>query len=133
VSGSVRESSPRNERLGVGLRQPAGILATSEPIAASSRLMTAAERLPPPPRCSVGHDLGRGVNFAPIRIEDTHRDGVRRPINLGHKRDGAGDASCVGAPFPKDVGRIVKELDSVLHVPSSRRSVATLEHPRDRY
>jgi hypothetical protein len=31
------------------------------------------------------------------RIEDTHRDGVRRPINLGHKRDGARDASCVGA------------------------------------
>jgi hypothetical protein len=113
--------------------QPVSHLAASEPSQHQPPLMTAAERLPPPPRCSVGHDLGRGVNFAPIRIEDTHRDGVRRPINLGHKRDGAGDASCVGAPFPKYVGRIVKELDSVLHVPSSRRSVATLEHPRDRY
>jgi hypothetical protein len=55
------------------------------------------------------------VNLVTVRIEDSHRDGVRRPINLGHKRDGARDASCVGAPFPKDVGRAVKELDSVLH------------------
>jgi hypothetical protein len=61
----------------------------------------------------------RGMNLAPIRIEDTHRDGARRPINVGHKRDGARDASCVGAPFPKDVGRTVEELDSVLHDPSS--------------
>jgi hypothetical protein len=60
-------------------------------------------------------DLGRGVNLAPVRIEDSHRDGVRRPINLGHKRDGACDASCVGPPFPKDVGRAVEELNSVLH------------------
>ena len=79
---------------------------------------------------SVALDLG--MNLAPIRIEDTHRDGARRPINVGHKRDGARDASCVGAPFPKDVGRTVEELDSVLHDPSPRRSVATLEHSRPR-
>jgi hypothetical protein len=36
--------------------------------------------------------------LAAVRIEDSHRDGVRRLINLGHKRDGARDASCVGAP-----------------------------------
>jgi hypothetical protein len=90
--------------------------------------------LPPPHKCSVGPvDLGRGVNLFAVRIENTHRDGARRPIRVDDKRDGARDASCVGAPFPKDVGRTVKELDSVLHVPSSRRSVATLEHPRDRY
>jgi hypothetical protein len=38
-----------DERLGVGLRQPADVLAASQAIASSSRLMTAAERLPPPP------------------------------------------------------------------------------------
>jgi hypothetical protein len=59
--------------------------------------------------------LGRGVNLAPIRIEYAHRDGARWPIKLGHKRDDARDASCVGAPFPEDVGRTVEELDSVLH------------------
>jgi hypothetical protein len=55
------------------------------------------------------------MNLAPVRIEYAHRDGARWPINVGHKRDGARDASCVGAPFPKDVGRAVEELDSVLH------------------
>jgi hypothetical protein len=94
----------------------------------------APRRLPPPPKCSVGPaDLGCAVNLFAVRIEDTHRDGARRPIRVDDKRDRARDASCVGAPFPKDVGRTVKELDSVLHVPSSRRSVATPEHPRDRY
>jgi hypothetical protein len=54
------------------------------------------------------------VNLVTVRIEDSHRDGVRRPINLGHKRD-APETLRALAPFPKDVGRAVKELDSVLH------------------
>jgi hypothetical protein len=55
------------------------------------------------------------MDLAPIRIEYTDRDGARWPINVGHKGDGARDASCVGAPFPKDAGRPVEELDAKLH------------------
>ena len=34
----------------------------------------------------------RGMNLAPVQVEHAHRDGARRSINLGHKRDGTRDA-----------------------------------------
>jgi hypothetical protein len=60
------------------------------------------------------------MNLPAIRIEHPNCGGVRRPIHVDHKRDGVRDASCVGAPFPKDAGRTIEKLDSVLHAHTLR-------------
>jgi hypothetical protein len=71
------------------------------------------QRAAPPLTLRIALDFR--MNLSPIRIEHPHGDSARRPINVDYKRDGTRDASCVGAPFPKDAARTVKKLDAVLH------------------
>ena len=60
---------------------------------------------------ALGVAFDRGVNLAPFA--SSMRIVTARAVD--HKRDGPCEASCVGAPFPKDAGRRVNESDPVLH------------------
>jgi hypothetical protein len=43
--------------------------------------------------------LDIGMNHPPVRVEHAHGDGVGRPVQIGHKRNGAVSASSVGDQF----------------------------------
>jgi hypothetical protein len=55
------------------------------------------------------------MNLAPVRIEHAHGDGVRRPVNVDHKRNRASGAMSVGDQFANHGRRRVEKLDSALH------------------
>ena len=59
------------------------------------------------------------MNLPPIRVENAHADGARRPICVDDKLDRARNVSSVGAPFTNDVRGVVQELDSVLQAQRS--------------
>src|ERR1700729_978112 len=55
------------------------------------------------------------MNLAAVRIEHAHGDGVRRPVNVDHKRNRANGIMGVGDQFANHGRRGVEKLDSVLH------------------
>jgi hypothetical protein len=67
--------------------------------------------------------LHRGMNLAPVPVENANGDGRGRPVNIGDKRDCANSVPRVREQFANDAGRTVEELDSVLH---PQRSTAPL-------
>ena len=56
-----------------------------------------------------------GMNLPSVCIENAHGDGVRRPVNVGHKRNRASCAMGVGDQFANYGRRRVEKLDSILH------------------
>jgi hypothetical protein len=54
------------------------------------------------------------MNLAPLQVEHSHGDGMRRPLQVSDKRDRASGVSSVGDHVKNDARVAVEELDAEL-------------------